>query len=80
MCGKTICIKILAVIFILMALALAVMVSLWHQQGMAYIIFVSRFFDVILPVLGVGALLKYLTCNCCHCHKDGEDISCCKKD
>lgn len=85
--------KILSVITILVALALAVAATIWHEQGLNYILFVSRFFDVILPVLAVGALLKYLFgchhhhnggcgCQCgdkcqCSCCKDG---SCCKED
>ena len=74
-----ICKKVVATIVIVVALVLAVVVSLWHQQGLTYIIFVSRFFDVMIPVLAVGALIKYLICgNCsCGCHND-HDI--CKKD
>jgi hypothetical protein len=66
------CHKILISVIILIALALAIIVSLCHQQGLAYILFISRFFDVMLPVLGVGALLKYLLCSHRHC--------CCKSD
>jgi hypothetical protein len=60
------CNKIVATIVIIVALVLAVVVSVWHQQGLAFIVFVSRFFDVMLPVLAVGALLKYLICGSCH--------------
>ena len=64
------CNKILATIVIIVALALGIVVSVWHQQGLAFIVFVSRFFDVMLPVLAVGALLKYLICGSCHaCHE-----------
>lgn len=61
--------KILAIVITLIALILGITVSFWHQQGLGYIIFVSRFFDVMLPVLAVGALLKYIfgchhTCTC----------------
>jgi hypothetical protein len=67
------CKKMVAAIVIVVALALAVVVSIWHQQGLTYIIFVSRFFDVMIPVLGVGALIKYLisghgNCDCNHDH------------
>ncbi|MCK4608099.1 MAG: hypothetical protein KAT71_01345 [Gammaproteobacteria bacterium] len=62
--------KLLAIVVTIIALALGVIVSFWHQQGLGYIIFVSRFFDVMLPVLAVGALLKYLFCGCsCNCCK-----------
>lgn len=65
-----VCKKVVATTVIIVALALAIVVSLWHQQGLTYIIFVSRFFDVMIPVLAVGALIKYLI------HHD-QDI--CKK-
>lgn len=64
-------------IIIVIALALALIVSIWHQPGLQYIIFTSRFFDVMIPVLGVGALLKYLLFGCrCSCKRD----ECCKND
>lgn len=78
MCNKPMCHKVVAGIVIIIALALALVVSIWHQQGLAYIIFVSRFFDVMLPVLAVGALLKYLLCghSCCCCKPES---SCCNE-
>lgn len=82
MCKKM-CSRIAAAIFITVALALAITVSVWHQQGLALVVFVSRFFDVMLPVLAVGALIKYLVCGggCSSsgsCHQEGP--SSCKKD
>jgi hypothetical protein len=64
--------KFIAIIVTIIALALAFMVSFWHANALAQIIFVSRFFDVMLPILAVGALLKYLfSCGCnCSCCKD----------
>jgi len=70
------CKKVVSTIVIVVALALAVVVSIWHQQGLTFVIFVSRFFDVMLPVLAVGALLKYLICGNCSC---GCDHDHCKK-
>jgi hypothetical protein len=71
------CSKIVSTVVIVIALALAIVVSLWHQQGLTYIMFVSRFFDVMLPVLAVGALIKYLVCGHCHCH-DKDQGPCAK--
>jgi hypothetical protein len=72
------CKKIVAAIVIVVALALAIVVSIWHQQGLTYIIFVSRFFDVMIPVLGVGALIKYLISGHCNCDcNHNHDV--CKK-
>ena len=61
--------KILAIVVTIIALILAVIVSFWYQPGVKFIIFVSRFFDVMLPVLGVGALLKYLFTYGSSCQK-----------
>ncbi|MCK4869609.1 MAG: hypothetical protein KAS93_00690 [Gammaproteobacteria bacterium] len=54
------CTKVLAIVFTIIALILAILVTVWHQQGLALIIYISRFFDVMIPILAVGALLKYL--------------------
>ena len=68
------CTKIMTAVFILIALALAIAVSVWHEQVISYIAAVGRFFDVMIPVLAVGALLKYLISDnsnsCCHDKKD----------
>ncbi len=64
--------KILAIVITVIAVILAIIVSFFHQQGLGYIIFVSRFFDVMLPVLAVGALLKYLFGCCPHSYKKEE--------
>lgn len=72
------CCKILIGAILLIALAAAVAVSVAPQQTMPYLVFVSRFFDVMIPVLGVGALLKYLLCHHgCHCGDKKEDASSC---
>lgn len=52
--------KIFALIIFLIALFLAVSASILPQDRLAGIIYFSRFFDIMLPVLAVGALLKYL--------------------
>lgn len=63
--------RFLPVFFIIIALLLAISISVWHEQGLAYIVFVSRFFDVMLPVLAVGALIKYLL----GCHSYDKCVS-----
>jgi len=79
--------KALTIVTIVIALALAVAATVWHEQGLNYMLFVSRFFDVLLPILAVGALLKYLfgchhvsyTCNDktpCSCNKDNACTIC----
>lgn len=64
MCGK-----LFAFIFFIIALALALLASILPQNQLASIIYASRFFEVMVPVLAVGALLKYLFTRS-HCHKD----------
>jgi hypothetical protein len=78
MCHKM-CHKILATVIILIALGLAFLISVWHDQGMSYIIFISRFFDVMLPVLAVGALIKYLLWHGSHSCCCNTSEGCCKK-
>ena len=67
MCDKlccTTCCKVLIGAIVVIALILAITVSFVHQQtAMGYVVFASRFFDVMIPVLAVGALLKYLLCH-----------------
>lgn len=66
MMGKTKCHKIWAIVIIAIALIIAILASVWPQDRLADIIYVTRFFDVTLPVLAFGALIKYLTkCGKC---------------
>lgn len=55
------------------ALIMAILSVTLPLQWMGQLILVTRFFEVMIPVLAVGALLKYLSgcgskcqCNCCH--------------
>lgn len=66
------CSKILAILFILIALILAILASILPQDKLVSIVYISRFFDVMLPVLAVGALIKYL-CVYKHCHHHDHD-------
>lgn len=69
MCGR-----ILAVVFIGLALLLAILASMLPQDRLASIIYISRFFDIMIPVLAVGALIKYL-CMHKHCHVHDERLT-----
>lgn len=74
MCGK-----ILTIIFVLIAIILGILGTVLTPERMDYVILVSKFFDIMLPVLAVGGILKYL-CSCtksCSCSKCGsKDNSC----
>jgi hypothetical protein len=62
MCGK-----FLAIIAIVVAVVLAALASFLPATQIDYVIAVSRFFDIMIPVLAVGALIKYLCkrSSCC---------------
>lgn len=80
MCGhRKVVAKILTVVFILIAFALAFVVSFWRQEGFNYVVNISRFFDVMLPVLAVGGLIKYLMHGHCGHHGMGCQCPCCKE-
>ena len=54
------CKRVLNVIIFTVAIVLAVMVTVWPHERMTEILYATRFFEVMLPVLAVGALIKYL--------------------
>jgi hypothetical protein len=69
MCGKFFAVVIVVIAVILAAFA-SFLPSLLPADKIDYVIAISRFFEVMLPVLAVGALIKYLcphTKNCCCC-------------
>lgn len=57
------CSKILAIVFILIAIILAILGITLPPDHIDWVITISKFFDIMLPILAVGALLKYL-CPC----------------
>lgn len=68
-CGR-ICGKLLALLIVLIALfmgVLATVASNLPDYWLNIVGVVARFFDVALPILAVGALLKYI-CSCPHKH------------
>lgn len=67
--------KIFSSVIVLIALVVAVLACTVSIDSMDSVMIVAKFFDVMLPILAVGALLKYLCC-CGKCSKCGES---CKK-
>jgi hypothetical protein len=55
MCGK-----IFALIMLLIAVLLAITASVLPQEKLASVIYFTRFFDVMIPILAVAGLIKYL--------------------
>lgn len=69
------CRKFFPAVVIIIAVIMAIAASLARPDSVDYIVMVSRFFDIMLPILAVGALIKYLCCprmgkKSCHCGCD----------
>lgn len=62
------CNKIIAILSILIAVVLAILAVALPAEDVTTIIIISRFFEVMIPVLAVGALIKYLFT---YTHKEG---------
>lgn len=52
--------KVISILFVVVALVLGLLVTFLPHDQLAQIVYVERFFDVMIPVLAVGALVKYL--------------------
>jgi hypothetical protein len=63
------CHKIIAIIAIVLAVVIAALAVSLSPDKMSFVILISRFFEVMIPILAVGALIKYLCC-CSHCHHE----------
>lgn len=52
--------KMVRQFFVVLALVLGVLVSILPSEQLMNLAYVTRFFEVQIPILAVGALLKYL--------------------
>lgn len=73
--------KVLSGLFVLVAIAMGILACKLPTTQIAGLLLAAKFFDVMLPILGVGALVKYLfsgcQCNCKLCKgKSCETTSC----
>jgi hypothetical protein len=66
---KVSCNQIFKYFFVSLSLLVAILVSILPKEQLIYLINITRFFEVMIPILAVGALFKYL------CYSD----SCCDK-
>ncbi len=58
------CHKVFAIIFIILAVIMGLAVTFMPQESLMPLYNVSRFIEIMIPVLAVGALIKYLfSCN-----------------
>lgn len=56
------CRRFFPAIIIIIAIIMAFAASIAKPESVDYIVMTSRFFDIMLPVLAVGSLIKYLCC------------------
>lgn len=65
-------IRIFVVLIILIAISVGIFALVLPRDQLVRLIVFRDFFDVTLPILGFGALIKYL-CTCCvkceSCHE-----------
>ena len=59
------CHKMLAIIISFIAIVMAILAVALPPANLSTVIIISRFFEVMIPVLAVGALFKYLF-SCWH--------------
>ena len=64
------CLRIFVALIVLIAIAVGVFALVLPRDQLVRLIIFRDFFDVTLPILAFGALVKYL-CTCCSkysCH------------
>ena len=66
--------KVMTFIFILVAIVLGILAVSTSRDAFTAVVMVSRFFEVMIPVLGVAALLKYIMGS--KCGTNCKDKSC----
>lgn len=61
------CMKIFVTLIILIAVVVGLLALLLPRDHLIQLIVFRDFFDVTLPILAFGALVKYLTTGCLGC-------------
>jgi hypothetical protein len=61
--------KLFVSIIIIIAIVLAILGIVLPRNYLSTIITITNFFDIMIPVLAVGALINYLWKSCC-CYKE----------
>jgi hypothetical protein len=78
--------QISTIVFIVIALVVAILSLLSNQNAQMYAAYATHFFVSIIPVLGTAALVKYIMpfCDkkqaCCNGKYNCGDASCCSKE
>lgn len=63
--------RLFVTVIIVIAIAVGIFALVLHRDQLVTLIIFRDFFDVTLPILAFGALVKYLCtchrqCSCCH--------------
>ena len=73
--------KAFAIAIVLFAIIIAVLGLSVPRQHLGHIIAITSFFNIMIPILAVGALITYImkSCCCCSCGccSDKEEDKCC---
>lgn len=65
------CRKLFCTIVVLVAVVMGLLAVFMPAAPQPYVAMIMKFFEVMIPVLAVGALLKYICC--CHMSKANCD-------
>lgn len=66
--------RIFVTLIILVAVAVGIFAIVLQRDQLVRLIIFRDFFDVTLPILAFGALIKYLCTGCVHCKSCHEKI------
>lgn len=67
--------RIFTILIILIAVVVGVSAFALNRDQIDYVIYFRQFFEITIPILGFGALVKYL----CYGNKCCSGCACCKK-
>lgn len=65
--------KLFVSIIIIIAIVLAILGIVLPRNYLSTIITITNFFDIMIPVLAVGALINYLWKSCCCCKEEHHE-------
>ncbi len=67
--------KVFSIIVIALGVVLGIIAALVPAESLSGLAFIPKFFEIFIPILGAGALIKYLfsyKCGCSCCNKGTE--------
>jgi hypothetical protein len=67
--------KVFVTVVLILALLMSILGSVLPLEKMHDFMLVMRFFENMIPILAVGALLRYVTCGGSSCNCGGNGCS-----